>query len=86
MVPCPSEKQIILDLRRTFPEEKECMTEKFLEKLKNVLICYSIRNTTVGYCQGMNFIAGRILLIMGDEEQTFWIFIQLLEKYLSISL
>ena len=85
MVPCPSEKQIILDLRRTFPEEKECMTEKFLEKLKNILICYSIRNTTVGYCQGMNFIAGRILLIMGDEEQTFWIFIQLLEKYLSIT-
>ena len=85
MVPCPSEKQIMLDLRRTFPEEKKCMTEKFLEKLKNVLICYSIRNTSVGYCQGMNFIAGRILLIMGDEEQTFWIFIQIMEKYLSIT-
>ena len=84
MVPCPSEKQIMLDIRRTFPDEKKCMTEKFLEKLKNVLICYSIRNTTVGYCQGMNFIAGRILLIMGDEEQTFWIFIQIMEKYLSI--
>ena len=85
MVPCPSEKQIMLDIRRTFPEEKKCMTEKFLEKLKNVLICYSIRNTSVGYCQGMNFIAGRILLIMGDEEQTFWIFIQIMEKYLSIT-
>ena len=84
IVPCPSEKQITLDLRRTFPEEKECMTEKFLEKLKNVLVCYSIRNTSVGYCQGMNFIAGRLLLIMGDEEQTFWIFIQILEKILSI--
>ena len=60
------------------------MTEKFLAKLKNILICYSIRNTSVGYCQGMNFIGGRLLLIMGSEEQTFWLFIQIMEKILSI--
>ena len=60
------------------------MTEKFLDKLKNILICYSIRNTSVGYCQGMNFIGGRLLLIMGSEEQTFWLFIQIMEKILSI--
>ena len=54
LIPCPSENQIKLDLRRTFPEEKDCMNDKFLEKLKNILVCYSIRNTTVGYCQGMN--------------------------------
>ena len=83
-IPCPSEKQIILDLRRTFPEEKDCMTDSFLEKLKNVLMCYSIRNTSVGYCQGMNFIGGRLLLIMGNEEQTFWLFVQIMEKILSI--
>ena len=83
-IPCPSEKQIILDLRRTFPEEKECMTDEFLEKLKNILICYSIRNTSVGYCQGMNFIGGRLLLIMGSEEQTFWLFIIIMEKILPI--
>ena len=60
------------------------MTDSFLEKLKNVLICYSIRNTSVGYCQGMNFIGGRLLLIMGNEEQTFWLFVQIMEKILSI--
>ena len=85
LIPCPSENQIKLDLRRTFPEEKHCMNEKFLEKLKNILVCYSIRNTTVGYCQGMNFIGGRILLIMGNEEQTFWLFIQLMEEILPIT-
>ena len=84
MVPCPSENQIKLDLRRTFPEEKDCMTETFLERLKNILICYSTRNTSVGYCQGMNFIGGRILLIMGNEEQAFWLFIQIMEKILPI--
>ena len=60
------------------------MTDSFLEKLKNILVCYSIRNTSIGYCQGMNFIGGRILLVMGNEEQAFWLFIQIMEKILSI--
>lgn len=60
------------------------MKENFLEKLKNILICYSTRNTSVGYCQGMNFIGGRILLIMGNEEQAFWLFIIIMEKILPV--
>ena len=84
VVPCPSETQIKLDLKRTFPEEKDCMNESFLEKLKNILVCSSTRNTSVGYCQGMNFIGGRILQIMGNEEQAFWLYIQIMEKILPI--
>ena len=60
------------------------MENNFLEKLKNILICYSIRNTSIGYCQGMNFIVGRLLLIMDNEEQVFWIFIQMIEKILPL--
>ena len=60
------------------------MENSFLTKLKNILICYSIRNTSIGYCQGMNFIVCRLLLIMGNEEQVFWIFIQIIEKILPI--
>ena len=60
------------------------MENTFLEKLKNILICYSIRNTSIGYCQGMNFIVGRLLLIMDNEEQVFWIFIQIIEKILPL--
>ncbi|MCQ2819043.1 MAG: hypothetical protein MJ252_17405 [archaeon] len=66
-VPSLSESQIGLDLKRTFPDNKRCMEESFLESLKNILLCYSIRNSTAGYCQGMNFIAGKILLIMENE-------------------
>ena len=73
-----------MDLKRTFPDEKECMKENFLEKLKNILICYSTRNTSVGYCQGMNFIGGRLLLIMGNEEQAFWLFIEIMEKIMPV--
>ena len=83
-VPCPSEHQIDLDLKRTFPSEKECMTEHFLQKMKNILLCYSTRNTTVGYCQGMNFLVARLLLIMEDEEKVFWLFVQIIEQILSL--
>ena len=83
-VPNPNESQINLDIQRTFPEEKICMEQSFLEKLKNILVCYSIRNTSIGYCQGMNFIVCRLLLIMDNEEQAFWIFIQIIEKILPI--
>lgn len=71
-------------MKRTFPEEKEIFNDVFLDKLKNVLICYSLRNTSVGYCQGMNFIGGRLLLIMGNEEHAFWLFVQLMENILPI--
>ena len=83
-VPNPNENQINLDIQRTFPDEKLCMEKKFLEKLKNILMCYSIRNTSIGYCQGMNFLVGRLLLIIDNEEQVFWIFIQIVEKILPI--
>ena len=83
-MPCPSGHQIDLDLKRTFPSEKRCMKEEFLNKMRNILLCYSIRNITVGYCQGMNFLIARLLLIIEDEEKTFWIFVQIIENLLSL--
>ena len=50
------------------------MNEQFLQRMKNILLCYSTRNTSVGYCQGMNFLVARLLLIMDDEEKVFWLF------------
>ena len=83
-IPNPHENQINLDIQRTFPDEKICMEKSFLNKLKNILKCYSIRNTSIGYCQGMNFIVCRLLLIMNNEEQAFWLFLQIIEKILPI--
>ena len=60
------------------------MEENFIQKMRNILLCYSTRNTTVGYCQGMNFLVARLLLIMEDEEKVFWIFVQIMENYLSL--
>jgi len=83
-VKCPSSIQIDLDLRRTFPNEEQVMDENFQKSLRNVLICYTTRNTSVGYCQGMNFVVSRLLLIMRDEEQTFWLFLQIMENIVSL--
>ena len=35
--------------------------------LRNILICYSIRNSSIGYCQGFNFIALRIIEVVQNE-------------------
>ena len=39
----------------------------YKEMLRNILICYSIRNSSIGYCQGFNFIALRIIEIAQNE-------------------
>lgn len=55
---------IKLDIPRTFPEEED---SKVLRKsLNNVLKAISIVDPSVGYCQGMNFLALRLLQILSD--------------------
>lgn len=53
------------------------------ESLRRVLYAYSIYNPEVGYCQGMNFIVGILLLVSCcAEEETFWMFACLMEDHL----
>ena len=60
------------------------MKDEFLLKMRNILLSYSIRNITVGYCQGMNFLVARLLLVIENEEEVFWIFVQIIENFLSL--
>ena len=46
----------------------------YKEMLRNILICYSIRNSSIGYCQGFNFIALRIIEIAQNEVILFYLF------------
>jgi Rab-GTPase-TBC domain len=48
-----------------------------------VLQTYVKRNPTVGYCQGMNFIVGRMLQYM-NEEQAFWTLAMIIESILPL--
>ncbi len=68
------------DVARTFAG---CIYDK--EALENILASYAMYNPAVGYCQGMNFLAGLILIVASDsnEEEAFWGFVALMEKRIS---
>ncbi|XP_055384894.1 growth hormone-regulated TBC protein 1-A [Condylostylus longicornis] len=62
---------ILIDLPRTFPDNIYFETKK--TKLFNVLMAYAHHNREVGYCQGLNYIAGLLMIVTDDEETTFWL-------------
>ena len=79
-IPSAFERQIDLDVPRTFSDLEKYKNKTLIQKLKNVLIAFSRRNITVGYCQGFNFIIGKFLEIYNEnEEEVFWLFCQLIE-------
>jgi Rab-GTPase-TBC domain len=62
--------QIAKDVPRTFPLDAAMDAEK-CAALQRVLAAYASHDPDLGYCQGMNFIAGLLLLHM-PEENAFW--------------
>ncbi|KAM8855426.1 growth hormone-regulated TBC protein 1-A-like isoform 2-T3 [Spinachia spinachia] len=73
------------DMHRTFPDNVlfQSRGEPSLQRaLYNVLVAYGHHNTEVGYCQGMNFIAGYLMIITKDEEKSFWLMDALLGRML----
>ena len=69
---------ILLDVIRTsFSYKKN--EEKEKEELTNVLYAASLVNNGIKYCQGMNFLV-EFLLSVFSEEETFFIFMSLLEN------
>ncbi|KAB5576899.1 hypothetical protein PHYPO_G00203820 [Pangasianodon hypophthalmus] len=79
------EETIRTDLHRTFPDNIQFHDSSqpcLLKALFNVLVAYGHHNKDVGYCQGMNFIAGYLLIITKDEEKSFWLMDALLGRIL----
>jgi hypothetical protein len=76
-----SEKQLELDLNRTFPDLSYfSQGEEGQLSLRRVLIALSKYYNSIGYVQGMNYIAGA-LLWHATESDTFWLVVGLFEKY-----
>lgn len=81
-VQSPCEKVIRRDIARTYPEH-EFFKEKDgegQECLFNVIKAYSLHDREVGYCQGMAFIVGLLLMEM-PEEEAFAVTVKLMEDY-----
>ena len=66
--------EISRDLHRTFYIEK-FTTGNGRSMLKNVLTAVGYVRPEIGYCQGMNFIAGALVNLIDNEEKCFWIFL-----------
>lgn len=71
--------QIDMDIRRTLTDNVFFRRGPGVDKLKEVLLAYSRRNSEVGYCQGMNLIAASLLLVTPTAEHAFWILASMIE-------
>jgi hypothetical protein len=87
--PTRNKKQIQVDLPRTFQDEvfyrvdEDEDNNNILKAIGRVCMAYSVRNQVVGYCQGFNFIVGRLLQVV-TEEESFWVLTALLESILPL--
>eukprot|EP01130_Rhizamoeba_saxonica_P016640 TRINITY_DN7733_c0_g1_i1.p1 TRINITY_DN7733_c0_g1~~TRINITY_DN7733_c0_g1_i1.p1 ORF type:complete len:637 (+),score=119.18 TRINITY_DN7733_c0_g1_i1:27-1913(+) len=68
------------DIGRTFPDHPYFRSGPGDEYIRRISSAYAIKDPEIGYCQGMNFIIGILLLCM-DEESAFWTFYIMLQKY-----
>lgn len=61
---------ILIDLGRTFPTHPYFSAQLGAGQLSlyNILKAYSLLDQEVGYCQGLSFVAGILLLHMSEEE------------------
>lgn len=76
---------VVTDLNRTFPDNvkfRKNASPCLQQTLYNVLVAYGQHNKSVGYCQGMNFITGILILVTKDEEKAFWLLDALIGRIL----
>ncbi|KAI9481696.1 MAG: rab-GTPase-TBC domain-containing protein [Benjaminiella poitrasii] len=78
----PYERIIQRDLARTFPGIDMFKQEggSGQQSLERVLKAYSLYDSLVGYCQGLAFLVGPLLLNM-PEQQAFCVFVRIMETY-----
>ena len=79
------EDQINTDLPRTFPNNiyfDRTSSTCYQRPLYNILRAFANNNPTIGYCQGLNYIAGLLYLVTKDEDTSFWLLKALCEKIL----
>lgn len=87
------ESRIEKDIDRTFllkidKTSKEVRKSNFLDfkdkkkNLFNVLKAYGIHDPEVSYCQGTNYIVALLLYHLDSERLVFWVFNQIMNKFL----
>jgi len=75
-------QQIKMDITRTLTDNVYFRLGPGVSKLNEVLLAYARRNPDIGYCQGMNLIAGNLLLVVSTAEDAFWLLASIVETTL----
>ncbi|KAI8333525.1 rab-GTPase-TBC domain-containing protein [Chlamydoabsidia padenii] len=78
----PYTRIIQRDLARTFPGVDMFKQEggDGQKAMEHVLTAYSLYDSLVGYCQGLAFLVGPLLMNM-PEQQAFCVFVRIMETY-----
>ncbi|KAJ2607795.1 hypothetical protein H4S08_004696, partial [Coemansia sp. RSA 1365] len=78
----PHERVIRRDLTRTFPKVPVFRSEggTAQQRMFRILKAYSLYDAEVGYCQGLGFIIGPLIMSMGECE-AFCVLVRLMETY-----
>jgi len=79
------ESQINTDLDRTFPDNiyfSDNSTNDHKIMLFQVLKAYGNYRPEIGYCQGINYLAGLLLLVTKNAEKSFWLLTCLIDDIL----
>ncbi|KAI8370357.1 rab-GTPase-TBC domain-containing protein [Radiomyces spectabilis] len=78
----PYDRVIKRDLSRTFPNVDMFKADggEGQQAMGRLLKAYSVYDSQVGYCQGLAFLVGPLLMTM-PEKQAFCVFVRLMETY-----
>jgi hypothetical protein len=72
--------KVVYDIQKDIP--RTYTVAKFGEhELYQVLIALAYVKPSIGYCQGLNFVAGILLLVLQSEEVAFWLLLGMMHKY-----
>ncbi|KAK3678027.1 hypothetical protein LTR78_002122 [Recurvomyces mirabilis] len=72
---------IVNDVPRTLTQSRNFYTNKGFQRLKEVLLAFVAKYDDLGYTQGLNSIAGYLLLAMPQSEDAFWLLCNMVEQY-----
>jgi hypothetical protein len=54
-------------LQRTFPNDDFYRNKEVQDSIERIFMAFARRNPSIGYCQGMNFIVGRLRKQLKEE-------------------
>lgn len=73
-------EEVIIEIEKDIPRTYTVASFGDRE-LFRVLIALAYIKPNIGYCQGLNFVAGILLLVLQSEEVAFWLLLGMMQKY-----